>query len=145
MPPHLVWQDLDRLSFCENAILLETKARSQGTSTREVSSQDNQDFLPSDDLSRQMVRDFLDDFALVAAGNGGKDNVSAACMEICNLEQIVVLRVAKNEGLDERTLLGLDIIAQLMTKSPSTGLFTSCLKLYFSLRLTTAQKKSTFI
>jgi hypothetical protein len=29
-----------------------------------------------------MIRDFLDDFALVVSGNGGKDNVSAACMEV---------------------------------------------------------------
>lgn len=122
MPSYSVWQGLDRLSFCENAILLELKARSQGTSTRATFRQDDGDVLPGGDLSRQMVRDFLDDFALVAAGNGGKDNVSAACMEIPDQDQIVVLRVAKNEGLDERTRLGLNIIAQLMTKSISSGL-----------------------
>jgi hypothetical protein len=137
MLPYPVWQGLDRLSFCENAILLETKARSQGTSTRARSRRDDSDFLPSDDLSTQMVRDFLDDFSLVAAGNGGKDNVSAACMEIHNQEQIVVLRVAKNEGLDERTLLGLNQISQLMTKSISGGLFRAYPTLHFNFLLTT--------
>lgn len=125
MPHYSVWQGLDRLSFCENAILLDLKARSQGTSTRATFRQDDDDVLPGGDLSSQMVRDFLDDFALVAAGNGGKDNVSAVCMEIPDQDQIVVLRVAKNEGLDERTRLGLNIIAQLMTKGISSGLSRS--------------------
>jgi hypothetical protein len=122
MLPHSVWQGLDRLSFGENAILLEIKARSQGISTRATFRQDDHDFLPGGDLPRQMLRDFLDDFALVAAGNGGKDNVSAACLEIKDQDEIILLRVAKNEGLDERTQLGMNLIAQLMTKSISTGL-----------------------
>jgi hypothetical protein len=125
MPQYSVWQGLDRLSFCENAILLELKACSQGTSTRARFGQDDDDVLPGGDLSRQMVRDFLDDIALVAAGKGGKDNVSAACMEIRDQDQIVVLRIAKNEGLDERTRLVLNIIAQLMTKGISSGLSRS--------------------
>jgi hypothetical protein len=74
MLTHSVWQGLDRLPFYENAILIETKARSQGKSTRAGSRQDDPVVLPDDELSRQIVRDMLDDFALVAAGNGGKGN-----------------------------------------------------------------------
>jgi hypothetical protein len=73
-----------------------------------------------------MVRDFLDDFALIAAGNGGKDHVSATCMEIRDQDQTVVLRVAKNKGLDEQALRGLNDIAQLMVKAVSTGLWRAC-------------------
>jgi hypothetical protein len=36
----------------------------------------------SSDLSSQMIRGLFDDFALVVSGNGGKDNVSAACIEV---------------------------------------------------------------
>ena len=123
MPPCSVWQGLDRLSFCENAILLDLKARSQGAPTRARFGSDDGDALPDGHLSRQMVRDFLDDFALVAAGNGGKDHVSATCMEIRDQDQTMVLRVAKNEGLDEQTLRGLNDIAKLMVKGISTGLW----------------------
>jgi hypothetical protein len=133
MLTHSVWQGLDRLPFYENAILIETKARSQGKSTRAGSRQDDPVVLPDDELSRQIVRDMLDDFALVAAGNGGKGNVSAACMETQDQEQIAVLRVAKNEGLDEQTLLDLNRIAQLITKTISIGLFRSSLAFYFNL------------
>src|SRR5437016_13370135 len=123
MPPCSVWQGLDRLSFCENAILLELKARSQGAPTRARFALDDEDALPEGHLSRQMVRDFLDDFVLVAAGKGGKDHVSAACMEIRDQDSTVVVRVAKNEGLGEQTLRGLNDIAQLMVKAVSTGLW----------------------
>lgn len=126
MPRYSVWQGLDRLSFCENAILLELKARSQGTATRANFRPDDEEVLRVGDLSRQMVRDFLDDFALVAAGNGGKDNVSATCMEVRDQDQVVVLRVAKNEGLDEQTRLSLNDIAQLMIKGITAGLSRPC-------------------
>jgi hypothetical protein len=98
MLPHSIWKDLDRLPFYENAILLEINARSQGKSTRTGSREDDPSILPGEHLSAQMVRDLIDDFALVVAGNGGKDNVSAVCMEIHDEEQIVVLRVARNEA-----------------------------------------------
>ena len=127
MLSRLVWQGLDRLSFCENAILLEMKARSQGTSTRDYCKEGRTDLPLNLDLTRQMARDFLDDFALVAAGHGGKDNVCASCMEIRNEDQIVTLRIAKNDGVDEQTLRGLEGLAQLMTKSTPTGQYRSSL------------------
>lgn len=122
---HSVWQSLDRLSFCENAILLDITGRSQGRPTRTEFGLDEQEFLLDGNLSRQMVRDFLDDFALVAAGNGGKDNVSATCIETRDQDKIVTVRVAKNEALDERTKMALNRLARLMTKSISIGLSRS--------------------
>jgi hypothetical protein len=46
-----------------------------------------------------MIRDFLDDFALVVSGNGGKDNVSAACVEVSDQGRANLLRVSRNEGV----------------------------------------------
>jgi hypothetical protein len=54
-------------------------------------------------------------------------------METQDQEQIAVLRVAKNEGLDEQMLLDLNRIAQLITKTISIGLFRSSLAFYFNL------------
>ena len=57
------------------------------------------------DLLGQESRDFLDDFALVVSRSGGPDNISAACMEISeNDDQILVLRVARNGGMSDEML-----------------------------------------
>jgi hypothetical protein len=55
-----------------------------------------------------MIRDFLDDFALVVSGNGGKDNVSAACMEVSDQGRAILLRVSRNEGVNEPMILDLN-------------------------------------
>ena len=95
-----VWQGIDRLSFFENAILLELKYRSQGHPIKMRSPS-----IGRKDPLGQESRDFLDDFALVASGSGGPDNVSAACMEISeNDDQILVLRVARNGGMNDEML-----------------------------------------
>ncbi len=95
-----VWQGIDRLSFFENAILLELKYRSQGQPVKMRTPS-----IKRKDPLVQESRDFLDDFALVASGPGGPDNVSAACMEISkNDDQILVLRVARNGGIDHEML-----------------------------------------
>jgi hypothetical protein len=124
MHPCCVWRGLDRLAFCENAILLELKARSQGSSTKVSARQDDSDLHSEDDLSRQMICNFLDDFALVMSGAGGKNNVSAVCMEADDQDQIITLRVARNEGVDDQALLELNRIARLMTTSIPNGLLT---------------------
>ena len=95
-----VWQGIDRVSFFENAILLELKYRSQGEPVKMRSPS-----IKSKDPLGQESRDFLDDFALIASGSGGPDNVSAACMEISERDdQILVLRVARNGGINDEML-----------------------------------------
>ena len=125
MHPCHIWQNLDRLSFCENAILLDLKSHSQGKPIKMRASQICCDIAPDSNLPRQMICDFLDDFALVVSGNGGKDNVSAACMEIDDQGGTIVLRVARNEGLDEQMMGELRRILQAMTQNIPAGLFNS--------------------
>lgn len=80
--------------------------------------------LPScNDIPNQTIRDFLDDFALVVSGNGGKDNVSAVSAEISGQEQTMVLRVARNEGINEQMLDDLRRTLRIMAKSIPTGVF----------------------
>jgi len=124
MHPCFVWRDLDRLAFCENAILLEIKTRSQGNLTKVCARQDDSDPHSKDDLSRQMICNFLDDFALVASGAGGKNNVSAVCMEAGDQDQIITLRVARNESVDDQMLLELNRITRLMTTGIPNGWLT---------------------
>ena len=95
-----VWQGVDRLGFFENAILLELKYRSQGKPVKMGSPN-----IEGNDTLRQETRNFLDDFALVASGPGGPDNVSAASMEISEIDdKTLVLRVARNGGLNDEML-----------------------------------------
>jgi hypothetical protein len=58
-------------------------------------------FASDRDLSSQMIRDFLDDFTLVVPGNGGKNNVSAACMEVSDRGGAILLCVSRNESVNE--------------------------------------------
>jgi len=127
MFPCQVWQGLDRLSFFENAVLLELKYRSQGKPVKMRTNKSSQDLgsaANKRDPLLQMTHDFLDDFALVASGPGGPDNVSAVCMEISDQDQIVVLRVARNGGSSEEALCHLRSIIQIVIKSGSTGSLT---------------------
>ncbi len=112
-----VWQDIDRLSFFENAILLELKYRSQGQPVKMHSPS-----MERKDPLGQESRDFLDDFALVASGPGGPDNVSAACMEISeNDDQILVLRVARNGGINDEMLCRLRGTIRSMIENITAG------------------------
>jgi hypothetical protein len=118
-----VWQSLDKVSFLENAILLEMKSRSQGRPMKMCTGQVHRDLPSCNDIPNQTIRDFLDDFALVVSGNGGKDNVSAVSAEISGQEQTMVLRVARNEGINEQMLDDLRRTLRIMTKSIPTGVF----------------------
>lgn len=112
-----VWQGIDRLSFFENAILLELKHRSQGKPVRMHSRG-----IERKDPLDQESRNFLDDFALVASGPGGPDNVSAVCMEISERdEHILVLRVARNGGIDEEMLCRLKGTIRCVIENISSG------------------------
>ncbi|EXJ91774.1 hypothetical protein A1O3_00324 [Capronia epimyces CBS 606.96] len=103
------WRSLDRVAFCENAILLEVKDPSQGKAHKTPA---NHSELTTATAARswrdeQSLRNFLDDVALVAAGPGGKDKVAAVCLErewqtAEKSGLSLCLRVARNEGFDEQ-------------------------------------------
>ena len=74
-------------------------------------------------LNLPWVRDFLDDFALIAAGPGGASNVSAACLELSRPdEDIITIRVAKNEDFDSQALQRLSRINVIMNQVRLRGL-----------------------
>ena len=112
-----VWQGVDRLAFFENAILLELKYRSQGKPVKMDSPN-----IEGNDTLRQEVRNFLDDFALLASGPGGPDNVSAASMEISEMDdKNLVLRVARNGGLNDEMLCRLKGTVRTIIDNGSSG------------------------
>ena len=136
-----VWEGLDRLSFFENAILLDVNSQTQGQPIkRGVVQSDANTAIPGSQFSNQLFQNFLDDFALVVAGAGGKDNVSAVCMDVDEPNRAFILRLARNEGLDDGTLLHLRHILQLMTKSLPTSSF-HLFPLVIPLKLTARQQQ----
>ncbi len=120
MIPHQVWQGIDRLAFHENAILLDVKLRSQGVPIKTVVST-NDSSKADDGLSCQLIRCFLDDLALVLSGHGGKDNVAAVCMENDDEHNMIILRVARNDGVSEQKLSELDRLIQVPARNCSKG------------------------
>ena len=57
--------------------------------------------------NKDKLQDFLGDTALIAAGSGGKDNVTATCIEYgpgWENGRLVVIRVARNAGMNRRDL-----------------------------------------
>ncbi|KAJ4523024.1 hypothetical protein HRR78_000514 [Exophiala dermatitidis] len=109
-----VWQGIDRLAFHENAILLDVKVRSQADPIR--SAIHNHDHVESQDgLTPQIICDVLDDFALVLSGSGGKDNVSAACMEYDEELRTITLRISSNDGIERLKHADLQRLLQLIT------------------------------
>ena len=94
-----VWQGIDRLAFHENAILLDVRLRSQGDPTR--SAIDTHNHAGSQDgLTPQLICNILDEFALLVSASGGKDNVSAACMEYDKDLRTVTFRISSNDGIE---------------------------------------------
>ena len=116
-----VWQGIDRLAFHENAILLDVRLRSQGVPIKSALPNDD-DIQSDDDPSPQLIRNVLDDVALVLSGHGGKDNVSAVCMENDEERHTITLRVSSNDGIDEQKLGDLEGLLQLVTKTLGTGM-----------------------
>ena len=115
-----VWADIDELRFHENAIFLEACARSQ---VKEPPSRSyNQQ--PSDLYSFPWARDFLDYFALIASGSRGASNVSAACLELGQSNQnVITIRVAKNEDFNSQTRQRLFQICDIMNQVRRRGVF----------------------
>ena len=101
-----VWENIDRLAFFENAILLELICRAQGTSTKmNVPNSLAAPTPEAQELYPYQIRDLLDDIALVASGTGGPYNVSAACLEVCDCKsRTFVLRLARNNGMNNDVL-----------------------------------------
>lgn len=98
-----VWQDIDRKSFFENAILVEARCRSQGIHVKSKATDARRlQTAQPDEMYPFQVRDFLDDLSLVASGGGGADNVCAACLEVTDRAHLImVLRLARNAGVKE--------------------------------------------
>jgi hypothetical protein len=116
---HDVWQGLDRLSFYENAILLDVKHPQQGASFKTCPTRTRDDLIEGTGLPHQLVRHFLDDIALVGAGSGGKDNVSAAFIGFGTDEKSLITFIARNEGLDEARLQSLQrFVRMILVKAP---------------------------
>ena len=120
MISHQVWEGIDSLAFHENAILLDIRLRSQGIATK-LPISDNDQFKSDDSLSYPLIRSFLDDFALVLSGPGGNDNVSAVCMENDEEHHMIILRVSRNDGVDEQKLSELERLVRLSVHGLGRG------------------------
>jgi len=114
MCSYKVWPNIDELAFYENIILLEALARSQA----------NQ--LPTKIRGRSglmWARDFIDDFALVAASPGGASNVAVACLEIDQDANSITIRVAKNEDFNLEARQRLSLVVEVMNQVTQGGMF----------------------
>ncbi len=112
-----VWNGLDELAFYENTMILELLERSQGISPVSIANSNRRRDSSKDCGELPWVSDFVDDFALIAAGSGGAPNVTAACLE--REESPVVcfaVRVAKNEPFKPRGEQYLEGIITTMNK-----------------------------
>jgi hypothetical protein len=109
-----VWSDVDELAFHENTILLEALARSQAEQPHTKKT------IRSDLV---WARDFLDDFALIAAGPGEASNVAAACLELAqDDEDSITIRVAKNEDFDLKERQRLSRVVEIMNRVRHRGM-----------------------
>lgn len=113
---------MDELTFYENAIILELLKRSQEKSpVRIANSRRRRD---SDKACKELpwVSDFVDNFALIAAGSGGTRNVTAACLEREESPACFIVRVAKNEPFDAREEQYLEGIIIIINKVKFGGI-----------------------
>jgi len=120
MCSHNTWDGIDELAFYENTIFLESYARSQVVESHSGS---NSHQYPL--LELPWARDFLDDFALIAAGPGEASNVSAACLELSQDGDSMTIRVAKNENFDSPSRQRLSQIIDIMNQVRSRGVIYS--------------------
>jgi hypothetical protein len=110
-----VWNGLDELAFYENAMILELLERSQGISPVANSGRRRDSNKGCGELP--WVSDFVDDFALIAAGSGGAPNVTAACLEREESPAVCfTVRVAKNEPFNAREEQYLEGIIMTMNR-----------------------------
>jgi hypothetical protein len=117
-----IWNGLDELAFYENTIILELLERSQGISPVSIANSDRRQDGNKDCGAVPWVSDFVDDFALIAAGSGGASNVTAACLEREESPAVCfTVRVAKNEPFKPREVQYLEGIIMTMNKVKKGG------------------------
>ena len=119
-----VKRGLDCHTFFKNTKLLsDLKHHSQGHSIKTSTCEAATSFVAHDHESvlQQMILSLLNDFALVASGPGGANNVTAACLELQDESQTYTLRVAKNKSSDQRTLDGLTAMTNSISVSSSAS------------------------
>lgn len=79
---------------------------------------------PDADVLRksQLKEKFLDSFALICStSSSGKETASAVCMEQ-NQPSGTILRVARNRGLSQQTLIGLERVLQILIAAANKGM-----------------------
>ncbi len=117
-----IWKGLDELAFYENTIILEVLERSQGISPTSIANSNRRRGSNEDDGEIKWVSDFVDDFALIAAGSGGASNVTAACLEREDPPTTcLTVRVAKNEAFKPAEIRYLERIIMTMNKVKNGG------------------------
>jgi hypothetical protein len=117
-----LWNGLDELAFYENTIILELLERSQGISPITIANSDRRRGGNKDCGAVPWVSDFVDDFALIAAGSGGASNVTAACLEREESPAVCfTVRVAKNEPFKPGEVQYLEGIIMTMNKVKKGG------------------------
>jgi hypothetical protein len=94
-----VWNGFDKLAFYKNTMILELLERSQGISSVSIANSNYRRDSNKDYGELPWVSDFVDDFALIAAGLSGALNVTATCLEREESPAVYfIIRVAKNES-----------------------------------------------
>ena len=117
-----VWNGLDELAFYENAMILELLERSQGISPVSIANSGCRRDSNKGGGELPWVSDFVDDFALIAAGSGGAPNVTAACLEREESPAVCfTIRVAKNEPFKAREEQYLEGIIKTMNRVKNGG------------------------
>lgn len=102
------WQVINELDFHENTLVLELSQRSQELPKRILASED-------------WTTHLLDDFALIAACEGGASNVTAASLDYEEFSDAWNIRVARNENLSPAQRAQLTAIVNLMNGYKERG------------------------
>ena len=123
MLPCQIWKNIDKLSFVENAILLETKSRLQDKPIQSNNIQEDHKTLYERVLLRQTIHCLLDDFTFLVSGTGDRDNVCTVCLEINERHKDLILRVIRNGDLDSQKIHDLNQFVQVMVIDIPTCLF----------------------
>ncbi|ERF70417.1 hypothetical protein EPUS_05236 [Endocarpon pusillum Z07020] len=112
-----IWKNLDECAFYENTIILELLDRSQEESPTNIVKAERRSNPNNTNEVTEWFCDFLDDFALIAAGPGGASNVTAACLEREELPtRTLTVRVAKNESFKPSEIQYLEGIMTIVNK-----------------------------
>ena len=117
-----IWNGLDELAFYENTIILELLERSQREFPTSIAN--SYPYRGSNGRCGELkwMSNFVDDFALIAAGSGGASNVTAACLEREESPTTcLTVRVAKNEAFKPAEIQYLEHIIMMMNRVKNGG------------------------